>query len=202
MKHRLARLHICRTASAASSCARTCPCPPRSEPGAWFERSVASEIPDVVRCLHAFGETIHQVCFEAGTLTQHLTYGLQEAGYVIVCMEARQVSAALSAMRNKTDEHDAREIAQLLRSGWYSRLHVESIESHHTRALLTSRKAMQRNCIDLKNRDPRPLENFRCEAADAALQGCLRRHRQGHHRRRLCARPFSLATARSPQDRS
>ncbi|EHS52066.1 transposase, partial [Rhizobium sp. PDO1-076] len=37
----------------------------------------------------------------------------------MVCMEARQVNAALSAMRNKTDKHDARGIAQILRSGWY-----------------------------------------------------------------------------------
>jgi transposase len=116
-----------------------------------FERSVPSEVPDVVRCLDAFGEPVHQVGFEAGTLTQHLTYGLREAGYDVVCMEARQVSAALSAMRNKTDKHDARGIAQLLRSGWYSRVHVKSIESHYTRALLASRKAIQRRCIDLEN---------------------------------------------------
>jgi transposase len=66
-------------------------------------------------------------------------------------MEARQVNAALSAMRNKTDKHDARGIAQILRSGWYSRVHVKSVESHHTRALLTCRKVMQRKCIDLEN---------------------------------------------------
>jgi len=52
---------------------------------------------------------------------------------------------------NKTDKHDARGIAQILRSGWYSRVHVKSIESHHTRALLTSRKVLQRKCIDLEN---------------------------------------------------
>ncbi len=45
----------------------------------------------------------------------------------------------------------SRGIAQLLRSGWYSRAHVKSLESHHTRALLTSRKVMQRKCIDLEN---------------------------------------------------
>lgn len=54
-------------------------------------------------------------------------------------------SAALSAMRNKTDKHDARGIAQILRSGWYTRVHVKSVESHHLRALLTSRKVMQRS---------------------------------------------------------
>ena len=116
-----------------------------------LERSIPSEVPDLVRCLREFGEPIHQVGLEAGTLTQHLTYGLTEAGFEVVCMEARQVNAALSAMRNKTDKHDARGIAQLLRSGWYSRVHVKSVESHHTRALLTSRKVMQRKCIDLEN---------------------------------------------------
>lgn len=116
-----------------------------------FERSVPSDVPDLVRCLREFGEPIHQVGLEAGTLTQHLTYGLREAGFEVVCMEARQVAAALSAMRNKTDKHDARGIAQILRSGWYSRVHVKSVESHHLRALLTSRKVMQRKCIDLEN---------------------------------------------------
>ena len=116
-----------------------------------LERSVPSDVPDLVRCLREFGEPIHQVGLEAGTLTQHLTYGLTEAGFDVVCMEARQVNAALSAMRNKTDKHDARGIAQLLRSGWYSRVHVKSVESHYIRALLTSRKVMQRKCIDLEN---------------------------------------------------
>lgn len=45
---------------------------------------------------------ITRVGLEAGTLTQYLTYGLRDAGYQVVCMEARQVSVALSAMRNKT----------------------------------------------------------------------------------------------------
>ena len=54
------------------------------------------------------------VGLEAGTRTQYLTYGLQSAGFEVVCMEARQVKAALSAMRSKTDKNDARGIAQLL----------------------------------------------------------------------------------------
>jgi transposase len=54
-------------------------------------------------------------------------------------------------MRNKTDRNDARGIAQVLRSGWYSRVHVKSIESHQIRALLSSRKAVMSKCIDLEN---------------------------------------------------
>ena len=84
-------------------------------------------------------------------MTRHLTYGLVEAGFEVICMKARQVNAALSAMRNKTDKHDARGIAQILRSGWYSRVHVKSVEAHHTRALISFCKVMQRKCIDLEN---------------------------------------------------
>ena len=89
-----------------------------------LERSVPSEVPDLVRCLREFGKPIHQVGMEAGTLPQHLTYGLTEAGFDVVGMKASQVAAALSAMRNKTNMHDARGIAQSRRSGWYSRVHV------------------------------------------------------------------------------
>ena len=91
------------------------------------ETKLASEVEDIVAYLQGLEYEVSSVGLEAGTLTQYLTYGLQSAGYEVICMEARQVKAALSAMRNKTDKHDARGIAQILRSGWYSRVHVKSI---------------------------------------------------------------------------
>ncbi|MFG5384503.1 IS110 family transposase [Yoonia sp. R2-816] len=68
-----------------------------------------------------------------------------------VCMEARQVSATLSAMRNKTDKTDARGIAQILRTGWFSPGHMKSREAHGVRALLSRRKALLKKTIDLAN---------------------------------------------------
>ncbi len=115
-----------------------------------LETSVPSEIPDITAVLEAFDGDIVSVGLEAGVLTQYLTYGLQSTGFEVVCMEARQVKAALSAMRNKTDKNDARGIAQILRSGWYSRVHVKSMRSHEIRALLSSRKAVLSKCIDLE----------------------------------------------------
>jgi len=105
----------------------------------------------IVSCLKGFSSEVRSVGFEAGTLSQYLTYGLQAAGYEVICLEARQVNAALSAMRNKTDRNDARGIAQILRSGWYSRVHVKSMESHLIRALLSGRKTVLRKCVDLEN---------------------------------------------------
>ena len=147
-----------------------------------LERPLPSDVPGLVRCLNEFGGPIHQVGLEAGTLTQQLTYDLREAGFDVVCMEARQVAAALSAMRNRTDKHDTRGIAHILRSGWYSRVHLKSVESHHLRALLTSRKVVQRKCIDFENEIRGLLKNLRREAADAPVARRLR-HRRARYRR-------------------
>ena len=116
-----------------------------------LERTVPSEVTDIVACLGGFDHAIEVVGFEAGTLSQYLAHGLQSDGLNVICLEARQVHAALSAMRNKTDRNDARGIAQILRTGWYARVHVKSRASHYTRALLSSRKAVLRKCIDLEN---------------------------------------------------
>ena len=116
-----------------------------------LERSLPSEVDDIVHCLRGFTEEIACVGLEAGSLTQWLTYGLRAAGFKPVVLEARQVQAALAAMRNKTDRNDARGIAQILRTGWYRPVHVKSIESHYVRTLLAARKALLRKCIDLEN---------------------------------------------------
>ena len=115
------------------------------------ETKLSSDVQQIIAYLDELELELEVVGLEAGTLAQYLTYGLQSAGFDVVCMEARQVKAALSAMRNKTDKHDARGIAQLLRSGWFSQVHVKSMESHHIRMLLSSRKAVLDKCIDLEN---------------------------------------------------
>lgn len=116
-----------------------------------LERSLPCEVADIADCLEAFGEPVALIGFEAGTMSQTLFHGLCAGGFDVVCMEARQVAAALSAMRNKTDKNDARGIAQVVRSGWYNQIHIKSRASHYDRALLTSRKTVLRKCIDLEN---------------------------------------------------
>ena len=76
------------------------------------EGKTDSEVADIIAFLDELDVEITEVGLEAGTLTQYLTYGLQFAGYDVVCMEARQVKAALSAMRNKTDKNDALAVAE------------------------------------------------------------------------------------------
>ena len=73
-----------------------------------FERSVGCEIDAISGCLSDLPDDGLRIGFKAGAMSQHLFFGLRAAGFDVVCMEARQVNAALSAMRNKTDKTDAR----------------------------------------------------------------------------------------------
>lgn len=116
-----------------------------------FERALDCDVEAIDMCLRKFGKPIAKLGFEAGTMSQTLFHGLRDLGYNAVCMEARHVSAALSAMRNKTDKNDARGIAQVVRTGWYSPVHMKSRGSHYIRAMLSSRKAVLSKCIDLEN---------------------------------------------------
>src|SRR4030095_16069482 len=116
-----------------------------------YEAKIPAEIPRIVACLRKFSADVRIVGFEAGRATQYLTYGLQAAGFEVICLEARQVNAALAAMRHKNERKDAPGIPQILRTGWYSRVHVKSLESHQVRALLASRKAILKKCVDLEN---------------------------------------------------
>lgn len=115
------------------------------------EAKTAAQPAAIAQCLRSFDAEVKAIGLEAGTLTQYLTYGLQAAGFEVVCMEARQVKNTLASMRNKTDRNDARGIAQILRTGWYSRVHIKSMHSHRVRALLASRKAILKKCCDLEN---------------------------------------------------
>lgn len=54
-------------------------------------------------------------------------------------------------MRNKTDKNDARGIAQVLRTGWFSPVHMKPRKAHGQRALRSSRKALLNKTIDLSN---------------------------------------------------
>ena len=58
------------------------------------------DVSDITECLVEFPHPIERVGFEAGAMSQHLFFGLTAEGFDVVCMEARQVNAALSAMRN------------------------------------------------------------------------------------------------------
>jgi transposase len=138
-----------------------------------LERDLPCDVGDIAECLSHFPHPVERIGFEAGTMSQHLFFGLTAEGFDVVCMEARQVNAALSAMRNKTDRNDARGIAQVLRTGWFSPVHMKSREAHGQRALLRTRKALLSKTIDLANEVRGLLKRFGLRLPKTVQHGSL-----------------------------
>ena len=61
--------------------------------GVAFERELACHADEIAQCLKSYAHPIARIGFEAGTMSQHLFYGLTNNGFDVVCMEARQVMA-------------------------------------------------------------------------------------------------------------
>ena len=116
------------------------------------EASIPTDPQSLIEFFQSLPFPIEKVGMEACTFAAWLHDGLTDAGYETVCMNAAHTAAAIQAMqRNKTDRNDAQGIAQLLRTGWYREVHIKSEESRRIRMLLTNRKALVRQRVDLDN---------------------------------------------------
>jgi len=57
----------------------------------------------------------------------------------VVCVDARQAKAALSARVHKSDDLDAEGLAQRARAGWYAEVRVKGLESRRLHSVLAAR---------------------------------------------------------------
>lgn len=121
---------------------------------------VASEPQALIDYFRSSGLPLERIGLEAGPLSQWLCAGLRTAGFHVVCLETRQVKAALSAQKNKTDRNDARGIAQIVRTGWYQEVHIKSQRSQEVRVLLTNRRMLSNQRKDIDNELRGILRNF------------------------------------------
>jgi transposase len=76
---------------------------------------------------------------------------MKKVGLAVELLETRHASDAFKAMPVKSDRNDARNIAQLMRLGWFRPVHCKSISAQEIRAMLTARKLIQTKLQDIEN---------------------------------------------------
>ena len=115
------------------------------------EGKVASEPEALIAWFSSAGVSLERIGLEAGPLSQWLYAAMKQAGLAVELLETRHVSKAFEAMPVKSDRNDARNIAQLMRLGWFRPVHCKSLPAQETRAILTARKLVQSKLRDVEN---------------------------------------------------
>jgi transposase len=115
------------------------------------EAEVASEPEALIAWLGSLGFRLERIGLEAGPLSQWLCAAMRQAGLEVELLETRHVRDAFKAMSVKTDRNDARNIAQLMRLGWFRPVHCKSTEAQEVRAVLSARKLLQSKLQDVQN---------------------------------------------------
>lgn len=94
-----------------------------------FEGKAKSDPGDLTRLLRKHAPLAERIGFETGAMSSWLWHELRRVELPVVCIDARHAHAALSVRMNKSDQNDARGLAELVRVGWYREVKVKSEES-------------------------------------------------------------------------
>jgi len=115
------------------------------------EAKVASEPQALIDGFRALRFGLVRIGLEAGPLSQWLYAAMTQEGLAVELLETRHVRDAFKAMTVKSDRNDARNIAQLMRLGWFRPVHCKSLAAQEVRAMLTARKLVQSKLLDVEN---------------------------------------------------
>jgi transposase len=110
-------------------------------------------------------EGLERVGMETGPLAVWLWNALTERQVPIVCIDARHANGVLKMMPNSeadqktirgivfppNDRHDARGLAQIVRTGWFKAAQIKSHDAYVNRAMLTAREALVGIRVRLEN---------------------------------------------------
>jgi len=105
----------------------------------------------IATALRRWRQELSKVGLESGSLSPWLARELKGRGLPVVCMDARRAADAVKARRVKSDKADALALAEMLRTGFYSAVHVKSEASHRLKALLGARDQLVRTKRALGN---------------------------------------------------
>ena len=116
-----------------------------------FEGRASSDPGALARIIGKHAPSAERIGFESGMMSSWLWHELSRLDLPVVCVDARHAHAVLSMRMNKSDENDARGLAQLIRVGWYREVKIKSRESQGARTLLAARSRLVMIRKDLQN---------------------------------------------------
>ncbi|MET4036360.1 transposase [Bradyrhizobium sp. LA6.10] len=127
--------------------------------------------------LAEWGIHLKRVGLEAFSFSAWLFTAVAEKGLPMICIANRHAKAALNAMLNKSAHNDAKDIAQIMRTGWFHAVHVKPESAQTLRALLVARKAMRGKVLDMENMirgllRPRSASNSARSRSAVLTRGC------------------------------
>ncbi|MET4235587.1 transposase [Bradyrhizobium sp. i1.4.4] len=128
------------------------------------EGKALSEPEAIVAWLNESGLPIVKIGIEIGGLARWLYSELRAAGLHAVCIDPRRLRGVTKTMPIKTDRNDARAIAQVMRVGWYTVVHIKGDVSQELRMLLNNRKTLLIKQIDIENEIRGVLRDLRLKA--------------------------------------
>ena len=101
-----------------------------------------------------------RIVYESGMLSIWLQRGLAGLGLPATCIDARKAHKSLSARLNQSDASEAEELAQLLRTGWFTPVPNRTEEADRLRSLVGARERLIRLRKDLEGHIRGVLKTF------------------------------------------
>ena len=117
-----------------------------------FEGKARSDPGALTLLLRKRAPNAERIGFETGAMAGWLWHELRRVDLPVVCIDARHAHAALSVRMNKSDQNDAKGLAELVRVGWYREVKIKSEESQKVRTMLVARSRLVSIRRDIENR--------------------------------------------------
>ena len=94
--------------------------------------------------------TPQRIVHESGQISIWLQRQLEDLGLPAICIDARSAHKVLSAKLNKSDRSDAEGLAQLARIGWFTAVHVRSVDADRLRMIIGARDRFVRLRMEIE----------------------------------------------------
>jgi len=125
-----------------------------------FEGTAKSTLGDLAALIRKRALQAERIGFETGAMASWLWHEFRRFDLPVVCIDTRHAKVALSVRMNKSDQNDARGLAELVRVGWFREVRVKSEESQRVRSILVARSRLVSIRRDIENQVRSMLKEY------------------------------------------